>query len=99
MGIGIGGTADYISRSEECEIVGIDLGYAVDAAYRNFGQNPLFHIVQASVFSLPFRENTFDFVYSHGVIMATYSTKEAFDELARLPRDRRTSLCLGIQSL
>jgi len=86
VGIGIGGTADYVSRTEECEMVGVDLGYAVDAAYRNFGQNPLFHIVQASVFSPPFRERTFDFVYSHGVIMATYSTKAAFDELAKLPR-------------
>jgi uncharacterized protein YbaR (Trm112 family) len=86
MGIGIGGFADYVSRSEESELVGVDLGYAVDAAYRNFGQNPLLHIIQASVFSPPFRESTFDFVYSHGVIMATYSTKTAFNELARLPR-------------
>ncbi len=86
IGIGIGGTADYISRTEESELVGVDLGYAVDAAQQNFGRNPLFHIVQASAFSPPFREKTFDLVYSHGVIMATYSTKGAFDQLARLPK-------------
>jgi uncharacterized protein YbaR (Trm112 family)/SAM-dependent methyltransferase len=86
MGIGIGGIADYISRSEECEMVGVDLGYAVDAAQKHFGHNPLLHIVQASVFAPPFRDNTFDFVYSQGVIHHTYSTRTAFDQLARLPK-------------
>jgi uncharacterized protein YbaR (Trm112 family)/SAM-dependent methyltransferase len=86
MGIGIGGIADYISRSEECEMVGVDLGYAVDATQKHFGQNPLLHIVQASVFAPPFRDNTFDFVYSQGVIHHTYSTRTAFDQLARLPK-------------
>jgi hypothetical protein len=88
IGIGIGSTADYVSRTEESELVGVDLGYAVDAAMHNFGRNPLLHIVQASAFSPPFREKTFDLVYSHGVIMATYSTKTAFDQLARLPKVR-----------
>jgi uncharacterized protein YbaR (Trm112 family)/SAM-dependent methyltransferase len=86
VGIGIGGIADYVSRSEDCEMIGVDLSYAVDAAQKHFGQNPLLHIMQASVFALPFQENKFDFVYSQGVIMHTYSTKAAFDRLARLPR-------------
>jgi uncharacterized protein YbaR (Trm112 family)/cyclopropane fatty-acyl-phospholipid synthase-like methyltransferase len=86
VGIGIGGIADYVSRSETCELIGVDLGYAVDAAQKNFGGNPLLHIVQASVFALPFEDKTFDFVYSHGAIMHTYSTKTAFDRLATLPR-------------
>ncbi len=86
IGIGIGGIADYVSRSEGCELVGVDLGYSVDAAQKNFGQNPLLHIVQASVFALPFRENFFDFVYSQGVLMHTYSTKAAFECLTRLPK-------------
>ena len=86
VGIGIGGTADMISRSENCEIVGIDLGYAVDQAQHYFGENPRFHIVQASVFALPFRAETFDTVYSHGVIHHTYSTRTAFNNIARLPK-------------
>jgi uncharacterized protein YbaR (Trm112 family)/2-polyprenyl-3-methyl-5-hydroxy-6-metoxy-1,4-benzoquinol methylase len=85
-GIGIGGIADYIARSEECELVGIDLSYAVDSAYKNFGANKFFHIVQASIFALPFPERTFDFVYSQGVIHHTFSTKAAFDQLAELPQ-------------
>ncbi len=86
MGIGIGGIADYVSRSEGCEVVGVDLGYAVDAAQKNFGENPMLHIVQASSFAPPFRENTFDFVYSQGVIHHTYSTRAAFQQLAKLPK-------------
>lgn len=86
VGIGIGGIADYVSRSEESELVGVDLGYAVDAAQKNFGRNPFLHIVQASAFALPFPDKTFDFAYSQGVIMCTYSTKTAFDQLAKMPK-------------
>jgi hypothetical protein len=66
--------------------VGVDLGFATDAAYKQFGANPFLHIVQASVFAPPFAEETFDFVYSFGVIHHTYSTKAAFDQLSRLPK-------------
>ena len=52
VGIGIGGTADALSRAEDCEVVGMDLGYAVDQAHRYFGANSRLHIVQASVFAL-----------------------------------------------
>jgi uncharacterized protein YbaR (Trm112 family)/SAM-dependent methyltransferase len=87
VGIGIGGTAHMLSRSEECEIVGIDLGYAVDQARHYFGQNPLLHIVQASVFAPPFRPNTFDVVYSHGVLHHTHSTLAAFTSIAALAKE------------
>jgi uncharacterized protein YbaR (Trm112 family)/SAM-dependent methyltransferase len=86
VGIGIGGTADALSRAEDCDVVGMDLGYAVDQARRYFGGNPRLHIVQASVFALPFRRNSFDMVYSHGVLHHTYSTAKAFAGLTRLPK-------------
>lgn len=88
VGIGIGGTADLISRNEECELIGVDLGYAVDHARRYFGTNNLLHIVQASVFALPFRDKSFDTVYSHGVLHHTYSTETAFKSVARLPKPK-----------
>lgn len=86
VGIGIGGTADALSRAEDCELVGMDLGYSVDQAKGYFGQNPRLHIVQASVFALPFRPGTFDTVYSHGVLHHTYSTEMAFRKVAQLPK-------------
>lgn len=87
VGIGIGGTADLISQNEECELVGVDLGYAVDQARRYFKDNSLLHIVQSSVFALPFRDRTFDTVYSHGVLHHTYSTETAFKRVAQLPKE------------
>lgn len=86
VGIGIGGTGDLLTRHEDCELVGLDLGYAVDQARRYFGENPLFHIVQASVFAPPFKSQTFDVVYSHGVLHHTYSTREAFNRIAPLTK-------------
>jgi uncharacterized protein YbaR (Trm112 family)/SAM-dependent methyltransferase len=86
VGIGIGGTADALSRTEDCELIGMDLGYAVDQARRYFSQNPRLHIVQSSVFALPFRPGTFDFVYSHGVLHHTYSTEMAFRSVAQLSK-------------
>ena len=87
VGIGIGGVADYMAREEGCEMVGVDLGYAADAAYKHFGMNPFLHIVQASAFAPPFADRTFDLVYSFGVIHHTFSTKTAFDSIAQLPKD------------
>jgi len=86
VGIGVGGVADYMAREEGCELVGMDLGYAVDVAYKHFGHNPFLHIVQASAFAPPFRAETFDFVYSFGVLHHTYSTQAAFKSIARLPK-------------
>jgi SAM-dependent methyltransferase len=98
VGIGIGGTADMLSRNESCEIVGIDLGYAVDQAHYYFGKNPLLHIVQASVFAPPFRPNTFDVVYSHGVLHHTFSTSGAFRSIAPLAKEAGGMLYVWLYS-
>jgi uncharacterized protein YbaR (Trm112 family)/2-polyprenyl-3-methyl-5-hydroxy-6-metoxy-1,4-benzoquinol methylase len=86
VGIGIGAYAHRLASSRGCEVVGVDLGFAVDAAHKHFGDEPFLHIVQCSIFRPSFAEETFDFVYSFGVIHHTYSTKAAFDQLSRLPR-------------
>tara|TARA_Y100000748_G_C15487000_1_gene485128 strand:+ start:963 stop:2135 length:1173 start_codon:yes stop_codon:yes gene_type:complete len=86
-GIGIGGIANYLAKEQECEMIGIDLGYGVDRAKNYFSNNQFFHIVQASVFYPPFEENKFDFVYSHGVLHHTFSTKKALSCLSKLPKN------------
>lgn len=78
VGIGIGGIANYFSSVEKCELVGIDLSYAVDAAYKNFGNNLFFHIVQASAFSLPFSDFSFDYAYSQGVLHHSSDPENVF---------------------
>ena len=87
VGTGIGGTADMLSRSEACEIIGVDLSYSVDRAQALFGSNELFHVVQASAFALPFRRGSFDYVFSHGVLHHTYDTRVAFDAVAAYPKE------------
>jgi len=98
VGIGIGGTADALSRAEDCELVGMDLSYAVDQARHYFGANPRLHIVQASVFAPPFRPDSFDVVYSHGVLHHTHSTRAAFGEIAPLPKPASGMLYVWLYS-
>jgi uncharacterized protein YbaR (Trm112 family)/2-polyprenyl-3-methyl-5-hydroxy-6-metoxy-1,4-benzoquinol methylase len=98
VGMGIGGIADGLSKLESCEIVGMDLGYAVDQARGYFGHNPRLHIVQGSLFAPPFRSGTFDFVYSQGVLHHTYSTETAFKRIAKLPTSNNGMLCVWIYS-
>jgi uncharacterized protein YbaR (Trm112 family)/SAM-dependent methyltransferase len=87
VGIGIGGIADNFSRKHGCNVVGIDLGYAVDKAYGLWNRNPRLNIVQASVFALPFKEHTFDVTYSQGVLHHTYDTREAFHCFSRMVKE------------
>jgi len=60
------------------EVVGVDLSYAVDAAYVNMGRRQGIHIVQADLLRMPLRPATFDAIYSIGVLHHTPSTRDAF---------------------
>ena len=42
------------------DIIGFDLSYSVDKSKEIFNSNNKFHIVQASVFTLPFKNGIFD---------------------------------------
>lgn len=86
IGIGIGGLANSFATQENCELVGVDLGYAVDGAYKNFNNNLFFHIVQASAFRLPFNEYIFDYVYSHGVLHHSSDPKQCFTNVSKLTK-------------
>lgn len=74
------GTGRFMEIAAEsgAEVIGLDLSFAVDAAYTNMGRRPGIHIVQADVFKPPFPPATFDAIYSIGVLHHTPSTREAF---------------------
>ncbi len=68
------------------KVVAVDLSHAIDAAFKNLGERPNAHFVQADIFKLPFRPETFDFVYSWGVLHHTPDPPAAFSALPPLVR-------------
>ena len=83
VGVGTGRFLEVASRLG-AEVIGIDLSFAVEAAYKNMGTKPGVHIVQADVFNLPFAPQTFDVIYSLGVLHHTPDTHKAFSCLPPL---------------
>jgi ubiquinone/menaquinone biosynthesis C-methylase UbiE len=83
VGCGMGRFSDVVSRWG-ATVVGIDLTSAVDAAYENIGRRENVDLAQADILALPFRDQTFDFIFSIGVLHHTPNTRAAFDKLPRL---------------
>jgi uncharacterized protein YbaR (Trm112 family)/ubiquinone/menaquinone biosynthesis C-methylase UbiE len=84
-GVGAGRYAEVVSRWGG-EVVGLDLSFAVDAAFTTIGRRPNVHLVQADIFHPPFRAGTFDHAYSIGVLHHTPDTRRAFASVAPLVR-------------
>lgn len=70
-GCGSGRPTRQMAEHGAATVVGVDFNEAVDEAYAATADLPNVHIVQANVFSLPFRKPTFDLVWSNGVIHHT----------------------------
>lgn len=82
-GVGAGRFAEVVSRWGG-EVVGFDLSYAVESAYKNIGNRPNVHIIQADIFNPPFKKEAFDHIYSIGVLHHTPDTRKAFESLVPL---------------
>lgn len=84
IGCGLGILTNEAAVGLGAEAWGMDLSTSVFRAAANFKSNPRVHFVQASVFSAPFKPQQFDFVYSHGVLHHTWSTRQAVRHAAQL---------------
>lgn len=82
VGCGMGRFAEVATRWG-ARVVGIDLSLAVESAARNLAERKA-TILQADVFRLPFAAESFDFIYSIGVLHHTPSCEQAFRGLPRL---------------
>jgi len=58
----------YHAASSGAEMVGVDFSQAIDATRQNTKHLPNVHLVQADIYRLPFARETFDFIYSIGVL-------------------------------
>ena len=83
VGCGAGRFAE-IALNAGAEVIAIDYSGSVDACYTNLGHHENLTVVQADLYNLPFRDQTFDFVYSLGVLQHTPDVEKAFFSLPRL---------------
>lgn len=82
-GCGAGRFLEVASRYG-CDVVGVDLSHATDAARTTLRQRPNVHLVQASVDALPFKPGAFDGCYCIGVIQHTPTPQRALEALPRV---------------
>lgn len=83
VGCGMGRFAEVASRWGG-RVVGIDLSNAVEAAAQNLVDRPTVTFFQADVFSMPFAAESFDYIYSLGVLHHTPDCEKAFKNLPPL---------------
>jgi ubiquinone/menaquinone biosynthesis C-methylase UbiE/uncharacterized protein YbaR (Trm112 family) len=81
-GCGAGRFLD-VAANYACDAVGVDLSNSVDAAKQNLTGRRNVDFVQASIYELPFRRDTFDAAYCLGVIQHTPDPSAA---IAAIPR-------------
>ena len=83
-------TLELARRFPETIFVGLDINPSLSKLFSKAREYSNLRIVQGSLFNIPFDDETFDFIWSNGVIHHTGDTRRAFDALTRkLKRDGR----------
>jgi SAM-dependent methyltransferase/uncharacterized protein YbaR (Trm112 family) len=76
----------FFAAQHAGKVIGVDLSPAVDAAFDNTGHLENVHVVQADLFHLPLRPQSFDMVYSLGVLHHLPEPEAGFREILRYGR-------------
>lgn len=72
------GRFSEIALALGANLVSLDYSSAVDACATNIGSSPSANVVQADIYNMPFRPESFEFVYCFGVLQHTPDVKRAF---------------------
>jgi len=92
-GCGSGFSASLWLKALRGEWVGADISVAVDVAQERLGHIAGTHFIQADILQLPFREGTFDTIFTEGVLHHTPSTERALKLLVPLLEPGGEFLC------
>src|SRR5262249_4945720 len=76
----------YVASRAGAEVVGVDLSGGVDVARRNNLEHPRCHVVQADITQRSFREDSFDVVWSFGVLHHMPEPRMGFECLTDFAR-------------
>jgi SAM-dependent methyltransferase len=85
VGCGSGRFAE-IALSSGAYVVALDYSGAVDACWDNLKHNSRLYVVQGDIYALPFAPESFDFVYSLGVLQHTPNVAKAYASLPPMAR-------------
>ncbi len=84
-GSGVAGRAYFRPVFDRIDYIGVDMSSAIEQAKSDFaGLGKRVGLIQAELTSLPFADETFDFVFCPGVLHYTLDMREAITNLARL---------------
>jgi SAM-dependent methyltransferase len=78
------GRNEYFWGDFPSRVVDLDISRAIDVAKKNWGADPRFSFIQGDVLKLPFADQTFDVVWSEGVLHHTPSTADALASCVRV---------------
>lgn len=94
-GVGKGRHAQIVAESGARAVFGIDIGNAIDVAYKNVGHLPRLHLIQADIRKLPFR-NIFDFAYAIGVLHHMEDPHAGFASVVECLHPEKGAICVWV---
>ena len=81
VGSGAGRFSQVVLDHTNASLYSVDYSNAVEANFKNNGNNKRLHLFQASVYEMPFKKNQFDKVFCFGVLQHTPEVEKTVQTL------------------